>query len=86
VDEVVELLGLRRQTPRQSFVAALELGRASEYDVHAAAGHVRGHRYLSDPPRLGDDLTLPLVVLGVQELMGDALPVQEPGELLVALH
>ena len=50
-----------------------ETGRvATEQDVRAAAGHVRGDGHGPGPPGLGDDAGLLLVELGVQDLVTDA--------------
>jgi hypothetical protein len=54
----------------------------AELDVHAPPGHVRGDRHLAGLARLGDDLRLTLVVLGVQDVVGNAMPVEDAGEPL----
>ena len=54
----------------------------AQLDVHAAAGHVRGDGHPSRMARLGDDLRLLLVVLGVQNVMGNAVAREQPGEPL----
>src|SRR5512140_3166356 len=54
----------------------------AQLDVHAAAGHVRGDGHLARMARLGDDLRLLLVVLGVQYVVGDAVAREQPGEAL----
>ena len=41
---------------------------AAEHDVDAAPGHVGGHGDRAEPARLGDDVGLALVVLGVEDL------------------
>src|SRR3990172_3200632 len=54
----------------------------AELDVHAATGHVRGDRHFAGLARIGDDLRFPLVVLGVEHVVGDAVTVQDAGEPL----
>ena len=58
------------------------LGVATQEDVDAAPGHVGGHGHRSEPSRLGHDLGLAMVLLGVQHLVGDALLVEQAGQLL----
>ncbi len=57
-------------------------GVASEHDVDATSGHVRGDGYGMKASRLSDDHSLLGVVLGVQNVVRDALLVQEQGQLL----
>ena len=57
-------------------------GIAAQHDVGAAAGHVGGHGDRALAPRLGHDRGLTLVVLGVQDLVRDALPLEHPGHQL----
>ena len=69
------------RSPRvESPFAHLELGEllrvAAEADVDAAAGHVGRNRDRPDPSGLGDDRCLPLVLFGIQHLVGDALLAQ----------
>src|SRR5512141_1732803 len=54
----------------------------AQLDVHTAAGHVRGDGHPSRMARLGDDLRLLLVVLGVQDVVGNAVAREQPGEPL----
>ena len=54
------------------------LGVATEQDVDAAAGHVGGHGDLVQPTGLGDHSRLPEVLLGVEDLMGDAALGEQP--------
>ena len=61
------------------------LGVAAENDVGAAAGHVRGNRHRAQPARLGHDLGLALMVLGVQDLVRDAAFFQQAGDQLAPL-
>ena len=61
------------------------LGIAAEDDVGAAAGHVRGDGHGAQPAGLGDDLGLALVVLGVEDLVGDAPLLQQAGDQLAPL-
>ena len=55
---------------------AAKLGVAAQQDVGAAAGHVGRDGDRADAARLGDDLGLALVVLGVQHLVRDAPALQ----------
>ncbi len=48
-------------------------GLAAQLDVRAAAGHVGRDGDRAHPTRLSDDLCLPLVVLGVQNVVGNPL-------------
>ena len=50
------------------------LGVAAQHDVRAAAGHVGGDGDGPQLARLGHDLGLQLMVLGVEHAVGDALP------------
>ena len=50
----------------------------SELDVGSAARHVRRDRYHARESRMGDDLRLSLVLLGVEDVVGDVLPLQHP--------
>ena len=45
-------------------------------------GHVGGDGDRAEAPGLGDDVRLPLVLLGVEHLVGDAALLEQPGELL----
>ncbi len=58
------------------------LGVAAEEDVDAATGHVGGDGDAAEAPGLGDDLGLAGVLLGVEDLVGDAPLVEQPGQLL----
>ena len=53
----------------------------AEHDVDPAARHVGGHRNCAGLPSLGDDLRLPEVLLGVENLVVDAPLVKLPREL-----
>ncbi len=53
------------------------LGVAAEHDVGAAAGHVRGDRDGTLAARLRDDARLALVLLRVEDLVRDALLLQQ---------
>ncbi len=70
----------RRLPGRQSF------GITPEDDVDASPGHVGGHGHPTDPAGLGDDLRLTEVLLGVEDLVGYALLLEEPGEVLGLGH
>ena len=61
------------------------LGIAAEDDVGAAAGHVRGDGHGAQPAGLGDDLGLALVVLGVEDVVGDAPLLQQARDQLAPL-
>ncbi len=58
----------------------------AELDVHAAAGHVGRDRDRAALARILDDLPLALVLLRVQDVVRDALALQELGEELRGLH
>ncbi len=58
---------------------------AAETDVRTAAGHVGGDGHRTGAARLGHDVGLALVVLGVQGLVRDAALVQKARELLGVL-
>ncbi len=62
----------RSSPSADDLVAGQALGVAAEQDVDASTGHVGGHRHRVEPARLGDDLGFPGVLLGVQDLVGDA--------------
>jgi len=73
---------LRRRLPRlhpaqDQLLLREELRVSAEQDVGAASRHVRGDRHRAQPPRLGDDLRLHLVVLRVQDDVLDPLALQE---------
>ena len=54
-----------------------ELGVAAEHDVGAAAGHIRRDRDRAEVARLRDDLGFLFVVLGVEDVVRDALALQK---------
>src|SRR2546427_170401 len=58
------------------------LGVAAEDDVDSPAGHVGGHRDRPDAASLGDDQRFLLVLLGVEDGVGDAPLLQLAGEVL----
>ena len=62
-----------------------ELGVAAEHDVGASTGHVGGDRDGALAAGLGDDRGLALVLLGVEDLVRDALAAQLVGEVLALL-
>ena len=66
----------RRQAALVQLDVGDELGVAAEHDVGAAAGHVGRHRDRAEPPGLGDDHRLLLVVLGVQHVVRHAAPLE----------
>jgi hypothetical protein len=59
------------------FCLLTPLGIATKYNIHTAAGHVRGHGHRSDTPGLSDYPCLFLMILGIQYLMGNAVSLQE---------
>ena len=70
-NDLVGVTGLHQVCPGQVF------GVAAQHDIGTTASHVGGH---SDGPQLtglGHDLRFLLVVLGVEEVMGNALPGQQ---------
>ena len=68
-------------------VQAAQLGDAGpEFDVGAAAGHVRGDGHRALLAGAGHDLGLLLVVLGVEHRVHDALLLEQPAEHLAGLH
>lgn len=62
------------------------LGIAAEHDVGAAARHVGGHGDGALAARLGHDLGLALVVLGVEHLVPDTAFPEQRGEQFGLLH
>ena len=54
----------------------------AELDVRPASGHVRGNGHRLRLSGLGDNGGFPLVLLGVQHLVRNALPFQFVGETL----
>src|SRR5579884_2380579 len=71
---------------RPNELGVLRVGRiAAQDDVHAPAGHVGGDGHRPRPAGLGDDLGLLLVVLGVEDLVGDPPPAEHRGEHLALL-
>ena len=72
---VVEALG-------PQVAAGQALGISAQQDVDAPASHVGGHRHRGEPARLGDDLGLAVVLLGVEHLVGYALLVEQARQLL----
>jgi hypothetical protein len=67
---------------REQLLAGQELGVASEQDVRAAPGHVRGDRGRSEPAGLGDDLRFLRVVAGVQDDVLHAAALEQAREPL----
>ena len=67
-------------------VEAAELGHARpELDVDAAAGHVGGDGHRAGKPGVLDDLGLALVLLGVEDVVLDAVPLEHAREHLADL-
>ena len=54
-----------------------EIGVAAQHDVGTAACHIGGDGHGAQLARLGYDLGFLLMVLGVQDAVGDALPLQK---------
>ncbi|MBG9885217.1 hypothetical protein ABE10_01165, partial [Bacillus toyonensis] len=75
----------RIETLRLELLHGEELRVASEHDVGASAGHVRGDRDSAETSGASDDLRLARMVLRVQDLMPDALLGEETGEVLALL-
>ena len=61
-------------------------GVAAEHDIRAAARHVRGYRDGAELARLGDDLRLALVLLGVQDIVLYPALFQQGGEVFALLN
>jgi hypothetical protein len=57
----------------------LELDIAAQFDVGAAPGHVGGDGDRAQLARIGDDLRLLLVLARVQDVVGQARLLQQPG-------
>ena len=76
----------RSTPPGRRLPGRQPLGIAPEDDVDASPGHVGGHGHPTDPAGLGDDLRLTEVLLGVEDLVGYALLLEEPGEVLGLGH
>ncbi len=74
------LVGVR--SLREEVAAGETLGVATEEDVDAAPGHVGGHGHRSRLPGLGDDVGFHLVLLGVQDGVGDAASLEDAGQEL----
>ncbi len=80
------LIGLRLGLDSRIGLGAGEpFGVAAEEDVGAAAGHVGGDGDRPLAPGLSHDRSLTLVVLGVQDDVGDPLALEHPGEHLALL-
>ncbi|MBA7482743.1 hypothetical protein ES707_18237 [subsurface metagenome] len=58
----------------------------SQYNINASSRHIGGNGYCSDLPRLGDDACLLLVVLGIKNLVGDTLPLEQVAEVFRFLN
>src|SRR5918995_326383 len=68
-------------------VEPAELGHSlAKFDVCTAARHVRGYGHSAPLAGPGDDLRLPLVLLGVENVMRDTTPVQQRREALRDIH
>ena len=80
------LVGVEVEALADGLAPGQALGVAAEEDVDAAAGHVGGHRDGVQPAGLGHDLGLPGVLLGVQDLVGDAPALEQPRQLLGLGH
>ena len=68
----VELLGAGREAPALRFARGEPLEVTTEHDVDATTGHVGRDRDGVLSAGLGHDLGLAEVLLGVQDLVGDA--------------
>ena len=69
----------------QHLLAGQPLGVAAEQDVDTTTRHVGGDRDRTEAARLGDDLGLTRVLLGVEHLVLDAALVQDPRQQLALL-
>ena len=78
-DDLVGVTGLAQ------VVGGHVLGVAAQHDIGTTAGHVGGHGNGPELARLGHDLGLLLVVLGVEQIVADALLGQHPAQQLVLL-
>ena len=74
--------GVEQVALGQGVEAGQAVGVAAEDDVDAPPGHVGGDGDGVQPPGLGDDHRLPLVLLGVQDRVGDAPLVEQAGQPL----
>ncbi len=63
-----------------------QLGVAAQNDVDASSGHVGGDGDPAFATGLGHHLGLPEVLLGVEDVVRDALLLEEPGEQLGLGH
>ena len=73
--------------PRLAQVVLREVfGVAAQHDIGAAAGHIRRDGHGTQLAGLGDDLGFLLVILGVQDGMGHAAPLQQGREILALLN
>ena len=59
---------------------------AAEHDVGTATGHVGGDRHCTAASRLCNNGRLALVLLRIQDVMGNPFAIQECGEMLGALN
>ena len=62
-----------------------EVDVAAQHDVGTAAGHIGGHRHRGEPTRLGDDVGLLLVLLGVEHVVRHTALLQLPRQVLGTL-
>ena len=54
----------------------------AQQDVHASTRHIRGHGHCAGSPRLGDNLGLAEMLLGVKHLVGNSPLLKKAAELL----
>ena len=80
--ELLQEVGVVVPAPGRHLRPGKVLGVAAEQDVDASARHVRGERHGTRPARLGDDVGLLLVVLGVEDVVLDAAPGEVAGQAL----
>src|SRR3982750_1390832 len=64
------------------YLMAVGLTGAAELDVRAAPGHVRRYSHRPLLAGVSDDLRLPLVLLGVQNLVPDPAPLEHSRKVL----
>ncbi len=82
----LSFLGLGIEPRDSDLLSGQQLGIPAEQDVHAAAGHVGGHRDGVQPPRLGHDLGLPGVLLGVEDVVRDPAAFEQARQNLGFFH
>ncbi|MBA7653165.1 hypothetical protein ES703_61008 [subsurface metagenome] len=54
----------------------LPVRASSQYNVNASPSHIGGNGYCPRLPRLGDDVSLFFMLLGIKHLMWNSFPLQ----------